>query len=374
MFSSHSGRTRPEIERQWADGPAAEARLRRASLPADDAPIVERQFTADRGDEQLRLDQAVLRHLADEPGVSRTRIQRWLDAGLISVNGRGGRRASSSLRQGDEVVVTLPQPRPRKVHAPEAIDVPVLYEDEWLLVVSKPAGMVSHPTGRLQSGTLFNALLHQARAWDDTTARPGLVHRLDRDTSGVMLVAKSRAVHARAARLLASDHARKTYLAVVIGRPPEEATLTYPLGKVGERPPRVGVVEDGWPSLTWIQRLQSTWPMPQGLALLECTLGTGRLHQIRAHLLAAGWPIAGDPIYRSDKAEARLTESTLAQIGAIGGQALHAWRLTLPHPMTGEPLDIIAPVPARLQALGVNPGGCWDSASRPSRRSSPPCA
>lgn len=324
-------------------------------------PIAQRRFTADRGDERLRLDQAVMRRLADEPGLSRTRVQRWLDAGLIAVNGETGRRASSSLRQGDEVVVTLPVPRVRKVHKPEALDVPILYEDEWLVVVNKPAGMVSHPTGRLQSGTLFNALLDQARAWDDATARPGLVHRLDKHTSGVLLVAKSRAVHARAARLLATEHATKTYLAVVIGRPPEEAAITYPLGKIGERPPRVGVVEDGWPCVTWIRRLQSTWPMPDGLALLECVLGTGRLHQIRAHLLEAGWPVAGDPIYRSAKAEAKLSATTKAQIDALGGQALHAWRLAMPHPMTGEPLDVIAPVPARLQALGVNPGGSWDA-------------
>jgi 23S rRNA-/tRNA-specific pseudouridylate synthase len=101
--------------------------------------------------------------------------------------------------------------------------------------------------------------------------------------------------------------------------------------------------------------------MPDGLALLECTLGTGRLHQIRAHLLAAGWPIAGDPIYRSPKAEAKLPPMTKAQVDALDGQALHAWRLVMPHPMTGEVLDVTAPIPARLQALGVNPGGSWDA-------------
>ncbi len=321
----------------------------------------ERRFVADRGDERLRLDQAVMRRLADEPGLSRTRVQRWLGAGLIAVNGVTGRRASSSLRQGDEVVVTLPKPRVRKVHVAEPLDVPILHEDEWLVVVNKPAGMVSHPTGRLRSGTLFNGLLYQARGWEDTTARPGLVHRLDKGTSGVLLVAKTRVVHARAARILATEHASKTYLAVVLGRPPEDATLTYPLGKVADRPPRVGVVEGGWPSVTWIHRLQSTWPMPPGLALLECTLGTGRLHQIRAHLLAAGWPIAGDAIYRSARAEARLQAATRAQVDALDSQALHAWRLTMPHPMTGELLDVTAPVPARLQALGVNPGGSWDA-------------
>ncbi len=334
--------------------------MTRRSGPGSAESVPERQFVADRGDERLRLDQAVLRHLADEPGVSRTRVQRWLDAGLISVNGQEGRRASSSLRQGDEVVVTLPTPRVRRIHAPEALPVPILYEDEWLVVVDKPAGMVSHPTGRLQSGTLFNALLHQARAWEDATTRPGLVHRLDRDTSGVLLVAKSRAVHARAARLLATEHAAKTYLAVVLGKPPEEATLTYPLGRVSDRPPRVGVVEDGWPCVTWVQRLRSLWPMPEGLALIECMLGTGRLHQIRAHVLAAGWPIAGDPVYRSAKAEAKLSPVTRAQVEALQGQALHAWRLTMPHPMTGELLDVTAPVPARLQALGICPGGAWD--------------
>ena len=177
------------------------------------ASIRERRFMADRGDERLRLDQAVMRRLADEPGLSRTRVQRWLETGQITVHGAAGRRASSSLKLGDEVVVTLPKPRVRRQHAPEAVPLSVLYEDEWLIVVDKPAGMVSHPTGRLQSGTLFNALLHQARGWEDVTARPGLVHRLDRNTSGVLLVAKSRAVHARAARLLGTEHASKVYLA-----------------------------------------------------------------------------------------------------------------------------------------------------------------
>lgn len=350
------------------------ARVTRRGAPRSTEPVLARQFVADRGDERLRLDQAVMRHLADEPGVSRTRVQKWLDAGLIAVNGGRGRRASSSLRQGDEVVVTLPKPRIRTIHTPEAIDVPILYEDEWLVVVDKPAGMVAHPTGRLRSGTLFNALLHQARAWEDATARPGLVHRLDRDTSGVLLVAKSRTVHARAARLLATEHASKTYLAVVVGRPPEEATISYPLGRVGDRPPRMGAVEDGLPSVTWVRRLQSVWPMPQGLALLECMLGTGRLHQIRAHLLEAGWPIAGDPIYRDAGAVSRLPAATRAQVDALGGQALHAWRLTLPHPMTGELLDVTAPVPARLQALGVNPGGSWDASSGRARSAAAPHA
>ena len=147
-----------------------------------------------------------------------------------------------------------------------------------------------------------------------------------------------------------------------------------PLGKISERPPRVGVVDDGWPSVTWVQRLRSTWQMPDGLALLECTLGTGRLHQIRAHLLAAGWPVAGDPIYRSVKAESKLPAMTRVQVDALQGQALHAWRLTMPHPMTGEILDVTAPVPARLQALGVNPGGSWDATAGRARSAATPHA
>lgn len=326
--------------------------------------ILERRFVADRGDEQLRLDQAIVRRIADEPGLSRTRVQRWIDAGLVAVNGATGRRAASSLRAGDEVVVTLPHPRARRVHHPEALDVPVIYEDQWLVVVNKPPGMVSHPTGRLQSGTLFNALLHQAQAWEESTARPGLVHRLDRETSGVLLVAKSRAVHARAARLLRTELSAKTYLAVVMGSPPGHGTLTWPLGKIGTRPPRVGVVEEGgWPSVTHYRRLRSLWPVAEGLAILECTLGTGRLHQIRAHLLAAGWPVAGDAIYRSATAESALPDDTRAQLAQLQGQALHAWRLSMPHPMTHAPLVVTAPVPARLQALGVNPGGSWDASS-----------
>lgn len=316
--------------------------------------ITQRTFTADRGDERLRLDQAIVRRLADEPGLSRARVQRWLKAGLVTVNSLVRRRASSALRLDDEVIVVLPTPRARVVHTGEDLVVPVLYEDDDLLVVNKPAGMVSHPTGRVQSGTLFNALLWKARGWNRAEARPGLVHRLDRDTSGVVLVAKSRAVHARAARLLRSSHAVKQYLAVVIGAPPASGTITLALAKVQQRPPRVGVVRDGgWPSLTRYTRVDAPSVLP-GLSLLRCELGTGRLHQIRAHVLAAGWPVAGDPVYRLEAAYGTLTRDVRDRVDALCGQALHAWRLSLPHPVHGAPLTITAPIPPALQSLGVS--------------------
>jgi 23S rRNA pseudouridine1911/1915/1917 synthase len=306
-----------------------------------------RTFVADRGDEGQRLDVVLTRHLADIRGVTRTRVQRWVEDGKVRVRGRVTTRSARPLHAGDEVEIDLPWRRERVDHTPEPIALEVIHEDEHLLAVSKPAGMLVHPTGRHRTGTLFNALLWRARSWE-SGARPGLIHRLDRDTSGVIVVAKSRVVHARTVRLLRSARARKRYLAVVCGSPPADGVIRVPLARVSDSPPRMGPAAEGGLSCeTRYEVLARGVGGPAGVALLACDLITGRLHQIRAHLRAAGWPILGDPVYGPTEAE----ELPDAVRDGIGRQALHAWRLTMPHPVTGEPLDLTAPVPDDMRRL-----------------------
>jgi 23S rRNA pseudouridine1911/1915/1917 synthase len=323
-----------------------------------------RTIVADRTDEGVRLDLTLVRLLANVRRVTRTRIQRWIAEGNVSINGRVTRRAARPLHAGDVVEVTLPWRRTTARHEPEDLPIGVVYEDAHLLVVSKPAGMVAHPTGRHRTGTLFNALLWHARSWG-TDARPGLVHRLDRDTSGLIVVAKSRAVHARTVRLLRSRQARKRYLAIVAGDPPGEGVIALPLERVGDAPPRMGVARaGGLPSETRFEVLARGRGATEGLAVVACDLMTGRLHQIRVHLQASGWPIVGDPVYGPDTLPPTLSDQVREAILTLGRQALHAWRLALPHPVTGEPIEAEAPLPEPLQGLAAEIGWTAAPASR----------
>lgn len=318
-----------------------------------------RTYEVGRIDEGQRLDVVLTRRLATVRQATRTRIQRWIDAGHVQVNGRSASRPGRPLRVGDLIEITLPWMRAAADHQPEDVPLEVLHDDAALLVVSKPAGMLMHPTGRHRSGTLFHALLWQARSWG-TGARPGLVHRLDRDTSGVVMVAKSREVHARAVTLLRGRRARKRYLAIVSGDPPPAGVLTTPLTRISDRPPRMGPAADGGLACEtrYVVVGRGTGPS-SGLAVLACDLVTGRLHQIRAHLHAAGWPIVGDPIYGPARLPEGLPDAVVAAIDGCRRQALHAWQLTMPHPVTDSVLEVIAPVPADmravLEAAGITP-------------------
>lgn len=319
-----------------------------APAPGDRAT---RSLVADRGDEGVRLDVVLTQHLASVRTATRTRVQRWIEDGHVSINDRVTRRPARPLHDGDRVVLTLPWQRRVADHQAEDLPIDVLYEDAHLLIVAKPAGMIVHPTGRHRTGTLFNALLWRAQSWPDGT-RPGLVHRLDRDTSGVVLVAKRREVHARAVKILRSTRATKRYLAVVVGEPPDASTIDLPLERVSDAPPRMGVArEGGLPSTTRVEVIGRGIGRGAGLALVACTLLTGRLHQIRVHLQASGWPIVGDPTYGPPSLPDELSNDVRGAIAALRGQALHAWHLTLPHPVSGEEVAVTAPLPPALQRL-----------------------
>jgi 23S rRNA pseudouridine1911/1915/1917 synthase len=306
-----------------------------------------RTLTADRGDAGQRLDLVLRRHLHDLRHATRTRLQGWIVDGRVTVNGIAVRRTSARTAFGDLVIVELPDAARRRATLAEQKTLSVLYEDEHLLVVDKPAGMVAHPTYKHDGGTLLNALLWLARDWPAGT-RPSLIGRLDKLTSGVVLVARSAATHARLQRIMSSPDSEKDYLAVVYGRVNEQGgRINLPLGRDQQDLRRVAVSRTaGASSVTLFERLASVG----SLSLLRCRLVTGRRHQIRVHLAARGWPIVGDPTYGDSRVSA-IDDPTLSIAAVFPRQALHSWRVAFAHPFTGARVEVEAPIPADLQKL-----------------------
>jgi 23S rRNA pseudouridine1911/1915/1917 synthase len=258
-------------------------------------------------------------------------------------------RASQHLRAGERVLVELPEPR-RVALLPEAIPLAIVHEDDDLLVVDKPAGLVVHPGAGVASGTLVHALLHHAPAIADVggAGRPGIVHRLDKQTSGLMVVAKSPAAYPALGEMLRARTVRRRYLAIVWGVPSAAAgTIEGAVGRDPRQRKRMAVVaRGGKPARTrWRVRERLA-----GAALVEATLDTGRTHQIRVHLAHLGHPVAGDPLYGgrgraqlSGTAQERSLRS--AVLGMLSRQALHATELEFSHPVTGEPMRFHSPPP-----------------------------
>jgi 23S rRNA pseudouridine1911/1915/1917 synthase len=292
------------------------------------------QFIADRGDARLRLDQAVVRRVGRDLKLSRTQAQQWIDAGFVELDGRPARRASQPLADGTVVVVTVPDGTVRRSPpVPEERALDIVYEDEHLLAINKPPGLVVHPTYKHTSKTVLNAVLWRLR--NQPSARPGILTRLDKDTSGLVLVALSPSVHAAVQADARAGRVAKRYLAIVEGSPrPRRGAIRMPLGRDPADRRRVTVRADGASSETRYETLSGDGRR----SLLACELVTGRTHQIRVHLAASGWPIAGDRVYGTAS-------------DAIGRQALHAWQLTLPHPVTGERLQFEAPQPADFEEV-----------------------
>jgi 23S rRNA pseudouridine1911/1915/1917 synthase len=319
-----------------------------------------RTLTADRGDAGLRVDLVLRRHLTDVRAATRTRVQSWIEAGLVSVNGVIVSRASARAAYGDAISVTLPAPRadvsssadPDNGTEGAALD--VIHEDDQLLAVNKPPGIVVHPTYKNAAGTLMSALRWYGRRWP-SGQRPSLVGRLDKLTSGVLVVAKTAAAHAALQRELSSSRSDKEYLAVVYGRVnAARGVIDFPLGFDGnDRRRMVASRATGLPSVTIFERIARGG----GLSLLRCRLVTGRRHQIRVHLAARGWPIVGDPVYLTSAANgtprwSRIPDPALADVVRMfPRQALHAHRIGLTHPITGERLSLQAPLAGDIKKL-----------------------
>lgn len=295
-----------------------------------------------------RLDQAIQRHLAGSHALSRSAIQRLVAAGRVRVNDALPRRAAVRLAAGDVVQVEVaPARAPSPPPADGEIALEVLYEDEDLLVVVKPAGLVAHPTATRRTGTLVNALLGRAemaaRPWT-----PHLVQRLDRGTSGVVVVAKSGPAHTTLQQSLRDGE--KDYLAVVFGRPDRRGVMDAPLGRDPLDRRRVVVRASGAAAATAFETLARSTGERRGLALVRCRLHTGRTHQIRVHLADRGWPIVGDAVYGRPP-RMRMASIALDRLVRVFPRpALHAWRVAFRAP-TGQRLSFEARVPDDLRAL-----------------------
>jgi 23S rRNA pseudouridine1911/1915/1917 synthase len=304
---------------------------------------------ADRGDAGRRVDLVVRRHLVDLTRATRTRVQQWIEAGMVSVNGRVVRRVSTRAALGDIVTVDVPEGSvPLPVTAEEG-PLHVLFEDDHLLVANKPAGIVSHPTFGHPSGSLLNLLLWHGRSWPEAL-RPSLVSRLDKHTSGAILVAKTPMAHARLQHTLRSPTSSKAYLAVVHGpMSPSHGTIDDRLGRDPNDRRRVIVRPDGVASLTRFVRIDEH--ASGAVALAGCELLTGRMHQIRVHMAARGWPLVGDAKYGSTRPLPVDDEEIRAAVHGFGRQALHAWTLAFEHPFTGQRVRVEAPPPDDLRRL-----------------------
>ena len=292
-----------------------------------------------------RLD----RWLAANAGtLTRSRIQRLIEQGRVTVDG-GRARPALRLRAGMTILVEEPDPEPVDVR-PEAIPLRILHEDDDILVLDKPPGLVIHPAAGNPDGTLVNALLHHCRgrlSGIGGVERPGIVHRLDKDTTGVMVVAKTDRAHLALSRAFQWRTTAKTYLAVVYGVPdPPEGVVDASLGRHPHDRKRMAVVASGRPART----LYRVAERHRGTALLHCRLVTGRTHQVRVHMAHIGHALIGDPLY-AGRQWRNLDEPAASACRDFPRQALHAWRLEFDHPATGERVAFEAPIPDDLRAL-----------------------
>jgi 23S rRNA pseudouridine1911/1915/1917 synthase len=310
-----------------------------------------RSFTADRGDHGSRLDLVLRRHLGDIARATRTRLQSAIADGLVSVDGQVARKTSLRVMLNQQIAIDMLGFTPRRVVGAEERPLEVLFEDEHLLAIDKPAGIVVHPTYAHGEGTLMNALLWHARTWRPGE-RPSIVGRLDKLTSGIVLVAKTRAVHAALQRALASARAEKEYVALVFGRvTPARGRIDKPLARDPRDRRRVVVRADGAPSITLYETMAHSRVENVPLTLLRCRILTGRMHQIRVHLTSRGWCVVGDPKY-ADPHRREIANAVCADaVRNLRGQALHAYRLAFVHPVTGTPIDLRAPLHEDVAAL-----------------------
>lgn len=288
-----------------------------------------------------RLDQV----LADMiPEHSRNRLQQWVKAGRVDVDGKTVIEPKHKIYGGESLAVRIDQiltDAEAGQFLPEPMDLPIVYEDDHILVINKPPGLVVHPAAGNWSGTLLNGLL----AYDPVFThlpRAGIVHRLDKDTSGLMVVAKTLAAHTHLIRQLQARSVKRLYRAIVCGVPKVDGTVYAPVGRDPRQRTRMAVTIQGKEAITHY-RLLEVFP---GCSLVECSLETGRTHQIRVHMAHLGHPLVGDETYLSGR-----RHPLPAPAANFGRQALHARQLGLIHPDTGEPMRWTAQAPEDMAHL-----------------------
>jgi 23S rRNA pseudouridine1911/1915/1917 synthase len=298
-----------------------------------------------------RLDRALA---AAVPTLSRERLKSLIRSGAVETQGAAVRDPALKVRGTESLRVAVPEPEPAH-NEPQEIPLTIVFEDEHLLVVDKPAGLVVHPAAGNFDGTLVNALLHhcgESLSGIGGVARPGIVHRIDKDTSGLLVVAKTDVAHEGLARQFAAHSIDRRYLALVSGIPKtSEGTIDAPLARSSTNRKKIAIVDDGRGkrAVTGWKRLN----ILRDAALVECRLETGRTHQVRVHMASIGHPLLGDPVY----GRSRKTHGKILKDLHFHRQALHAAELGFTHPVTKHRLSFASPMPPDMQelfnALGV---------------------
>ena len=293
-----------------------------------------------------RLDRALA---ALFPEHSRSGLARLIDEGRVHLDSVPARKPSIRVDAGQTIAIEFPPPAATDIVSQD-IPLTVLFEDDSIVVIDKPAGLVVHPAAGHADSTLVNALLFHVRDLSGIGGeiRPGIVHRLDKETSGVMIIAKHDEAHRKLTEEWGTDRVRKEYLALVYGTPPAaKGTIEAPIGRDPRDRKRMAVVRAGRPAVTDYEVLERH----RYVSLLRCLLRTGRTHQIRVHLKHLGHPIVGDPVYSGPQWRGIPDKKLQKSLQAMHRQALHASRITFRHPRTGEKMSIEAPLPDDLKRL-----------------------
>jgi 23S rRNA pseudouridine1911/1915/1917 synthase len=289
-----------------------------------------------------RLDQLLARKLE---GMSRSRIQKLIDDGLILVDGQPA-KSGMKLKCAQMIDVSIPPVEMLNL-MPENISLDIVYQDQFLAVINKPAGMVTHPGAGIYTGTLVNALLHHmvgSLSGISGIARPGIVHRLDKDTSGLLVIAKEDQTHRNLAKQIHDKTARRTYIALVEGVLKQDTgSIAKNIGRHPTKRKQMAVTQTGRTAISHYRVLSRFTKY----TMVEVKLETGRTHQIRVHMSNLGYPVVGDLVYNS---KATGNESARRKLG-LKGHALHAFQLSFTHPATGVLLEFEAPLPADFQAV-----------------------
>ena len=304
--------------------------------------------------EEARLDKIIVERLAPTLMCSRSQVERWIEEGTVSVNGKVVLKPAFKVGDGARIQVVAPSED--KTHL-KPLDFPleILFEDAHLIVLNKPAGISMHPGAGNDTHTIANAVVHHVGKKQLSVGesdRPGIVHRLDKDTTGVVVVAKSTPVHAALSRQFAERSVGRSYLALVYSTPravraiqsSDEGEVSAPIGRHPTNRKIMTIAEHGRPATT-LWKVQERFPHG---TLVECTLKTGRTHQIRVHMTSIGSPVIGDPAYGDFS---NLPKPLRDAAGLLGRQALHAATLSFAHPKTKERLSFSAPIPEDFERL-----------------------
>jgi len=296
------------------------------------------ELTVEQGGERLDL------YLSKQLNKTRSSVEKAIEQGLVTLDGELPTKAGVKVEKGDKIVADFPEPRPISAVA-EDIPIEIVYEDADIVVVNKPQGMVTHPATGSPDGTLVNALLNKISDLSGINGeiRPGIVHRLDKDTSGLLVIAKNDRAHLSLSEQISTKKALRYYYALVVGTlSEEEGRIDKKIGRSKKDRKQMAVVPEGRNALTLYRVIDRF----KGYSLVECELRTGRTHQIRVHMKSIGHPVVGDPVYGKP--------SPLAP----KGQLLHAHKLVLFHPTTGKEMTFEAPIPTvfaeALEKLGFN--------------------